>query len=95
MTLRSELEMALLNAAQVSALSEKFGPSGFNEKMGETACGFLRDYGPALLEAVVDAERYRWLRQHSYVEFHCDIPRVDDWTPAKFDTGLDKARGDA
>ena len=28
----------------------------------DQACAFLRDHGQALVEAVADAERYRWLR---------------------------------
>lgn len=40
----------------------------------------------------VDAERYRHIRAHSYVEVHCDSPRADGWTPEKLDAAVDAAR---
>jgi hypothetical protein len=49
-------------------------------------------HGQALIEAVADAERYRWIREHSYVEFTCDSPRNVYMTNEQFDSYVDLAR---
>ena len=38
-----------------------------------------------------DAERYRWLRENSYIELHCDSPRDPAWKPEHLDAAIDKA----
>ncbi len=46
----------------------------------------------AELEAVRrDAERYRWLRLHSYVEVNCDSQRSEDWEPSQLDEAIEAA----
>jgi hypothetical protein len=50
---------------------------------GDTTCGvFLRDHGQALLDAMEDAERYRWLRDASDCEIEVYIPT--DKNPSGF-----------
>lgn len=39
-----------------------------------------------------DAERYQWLREHSYVEVTCKSPRDPSWTPQQLDAAIDAAR---
>ncbi len=38
-----------------------------------------------------DAERYRHIRQHSYVEVSCDSPRKNGWKPELLDICVDAA----
>lgn len=38
-----------------------------------------------------DAERYRWLRAHAYIELECDSPREPSWHPEQFDADIDTA----
>lgn len=52
----------------------------------------IRDHGQALVEALADAERYRFIREHSYVEFTCDSPRNVYMTNEQFDSSVDLAR---
>jgi hypothetical protein len=40
----------------------------------------------------LDAERWRYARQHSYIEVRCDSPRVDGWKVEHLDQAIDEAR---
>jgi len=62
MTLRNDLEKAIADASQYQYTGQD-----------ARSVAFLRDHGPALFEAVRDAERYRWLREESSGQFEYPI----------------------
>lgn len=60
-------------------------PSKLSDPMREILRIFYEAGGGA------DAARYRWLREHAYIELHCDSPRVDGWHPSMLDRKVDAA----
>lgn len=45
----------------------------------------------AAIQDRADAERYRWLSVHGYVEVYCDSPREADWDRSHLDEAVDAA----
>ncbi len=39
----------------------------------------------------LDAARYRWLREHAYIEIECTSPRIKGWMPSALDERVDAA----
>lgn len=57
----------------------------------ECARGDLKTAGQVIERYKKDAERYRHIREHSYVEVRCDSPRKIGWKPELLDICVDSA----
>ena len=51
----------------------------------------LDDAVEELKAARKDAERYRWLLKHAYIDFPIESPRQPGWTEAAMDSTVDAA----
>lgn len=79
--------------------AEGYGPANLMHRL-ERGIASLYGYDAKALQRVeaerdrlrVDAERYQWLRKHSYVEVTCKSSRDPSWTPQQLDTAIDLAR---
>ena len=57
----------------------------------ECARGDIRTAQGIIERLQKDADRYRHIREHSYVEVKCDSPRLSGWRPELLDICVDAA----
>jgi len=89
MTLREDLERAI----EASKLYEVSGSEPTNlYEFQALAMDLLRDHGQALVEALRDAERYRWLRSCSINEVGYLFTTGGPSTDEDFDSAIDTDR---